>query len=829
MIPTLQRMRRAVVTALVALSGACLPSPAEALASPAGLARYVEPLAGTMPGAHTFGGGHNYPGATVPFGMVQWSPDTSPADRNGTGGYDYRDHHLKGFGLTHLSGAGCELYGDFPFLPTTEPMLDSPAQPGDGLEGKYRPGFSHGTERARPGYYSVRLNPAHGGGIDVELTATTRAGVGRFTFPPSPHASVLINAGGSEQPDDLASVQIRPQSNEIDGTASSGLFCGQRPRYRVYFAAVFNRRFDAYGTWRDGSLAPGSTAATDSQGPPQNPAISADAGAYATFDTRKSRAVVAKVGISFVSVAGARANLRAETNGAGFGAIASRARRSWNRSLGRIRVEGGSRRNLEMFYTALYHALLAPRTFSDVGGAYPGMDGQIHRAHGRIQYADFSGWDIYRSEIQLLSILVPRRASEMIRSLLADAAESGCLPRWPYANGQSMTMVGDSADPIIASAAAFGADSFGTGAALAAMVRGATTECASANGEYLQRQGLAEYLRHGYVPYDLDTRTRNANSLFGSPQAVWGSAATSLEYAIDDFAIAQFAARAHHDRATYRAFIRRSGTWRRLYDPGSGLIEPRYASGAFPSPYDNRSGAGFVEGNSYQYTWMVPHDPAGLIRAMGGPARAAARLDRFTRSLNGSVGGTHTDHALLGNEPTLHVPWLYDWSRRPYRTQAVVRRALLGLYRPAPDGYPGNDDLGTLSAWYVFGALGLYPEVPGVGLLAIGSPLFRRAEVRLPQRRRAVITAAAVGRRRPRRGSSRRVALSPESTPYVRGLRLNGRPYGRPWTSYCALARGARLSFELGRRPDRRWGASRKAAPPSFGPQAPMPSSACGP
>jgi predicted alpha-1,2-mannosidase len=822
-------MRRARTTILTATIGFVLLTPAAAAGD---YAAHVDPFAGTRPGPGTFGGGHNFPGAAAPFGMVQWSPDTTPAAPH-SGGYDHRDNHVSGFSLTHLSGAGCALYGDFPFLPTTEPLTSSPAKAGSsGLDGQFQPGFSHADERARPGLYATRLNPSRGADIGVALTATTRTGTARFSFPANPHSSVLINAGGSAQPDDFAAVAVDPGRREISGAASSGLFCGQRPRYRVYFAAVFDRRFDAYGTWQDGALDRGGLAAEDSQSPPQNPRRSAQAGAFASFDTRGSGVVTVRVGVSFVSVAGARANLAAESEGAGFASIASRARRDWNRALGRVRVGGGPERLLGTFYTALYHAFLAPRTFNDVTGEYPGMDGAIHRARGRTQYADFSGWDVYRSEIPLLALLVPERAAEMMRSLLADAEQSGCLPRWSYAAGQSMTMVGDSADPILAAAAAFGAGGFDQQAALAAMVRGATQPCRSANGEYLQRQGLAQYLALGYVPFDVDTNTRNANSIYGSPEDVWGSAATTLEYAVDDFAIAQLAARSRHDHSTYRAFMRRSANWQRLYDPASGMIEPRYADGGFPRPYDNLKGGGFVEGNSAQYTWMVPHDPAGLIARMGGVERAAARLDRFLRELNGGPGGTHTDHALLGNEPTLQTPWLYDWMRRPYRTQAAVRRALLGLYDASPDGYPGNDDLGTLSAWYVFGALGIYPEVPGVGMLAIGSPLFARAEIRLPHRRRALILASAQqvttvgrGKRRHRRVT----ALNPSAAPYVQSLRLDGHAYERPWITYCALARGATLAFRLGPHPNRRWGAGAAAVPPSFGPRRPMPKVACVP
>jgi predicted alpha-1,2-mannosidase len=785
----------------LALAGAALADPAA----------HVDVFAGTMPGPRTFGGGHNYPGAALPFGMVQWSPDTTPAAPH-SGGYDYRDHHVSGFSLTHLSGAGCALYGDFPFVPTTEALTESPTpSAGEGLAGRFEPGFSHRGESGAPGYYAVQLRPRRGGPVGVALTATTRTGFGRFTFPRTPHASVLINAGGSAQPDDEASVQLDPSRREITGSARSGLFCGQRPRYKVYFAARFGRAFAASGTWTEGRLEPGGEVATDTQAPPQNPKVTARAGAYATFDTRRDRTVTVRVGISFVSVAGARAALRAESDGHGFGAIRTAARQRWDDALGKVRVGGGSARDVRTFYTALYHALLAPRTFDDVGGDYVGMDGAVHRVRGRTQYADFSGWDVYRTEIELLALIEPRRASDMVQSLIADAEQSGCLPRWPYANGQSMTMVGDSADPLIAAAAAFGADHFDRAAALAAMLRGATAPCESANGEYVERQGLASYLKLGWVPFDEDTNTRNANSIYGSPGVVWGSAATTLEYAIDDFAIAQFAARSGvgvgegEADSTYAEFIRRAANWRNLFDPATGLVEPRFAGGAFPDPYDALEGGGFVEGNAAQYTWMVPQDPAGLFRRMGGQAEAAARLDNFLRVLNAGAGGTHTDHALLGDEPTLGTPWLYDWLRRPWKTQTAVRRGLR-LFSPSPAGYPGNDDLGTLSAWYVFGALGMYPAQPGTGTLALGSPLFGRAEVRLAGGHRLTITGGK---------------------PYVDSLRLNGRPHERPWASFCELARGGTLAFETGAHATR-WG-QKGQLPPSYGPATPAPKDSCAP
>src|SRR5262245_55321877 len=268
------------------------------------LAARVDPFAGTRPGPGTFGGGHNFPGATLPFGMVQWGPDTTPSAPH-SGGYDHRDNHIRGFGLTHLSGAGCALYGDFPFLPTTEPIDSSPAAARGGLDGRFQPGFSHREEAAWPGFYEVRLNPVRGADIDVALTATTRTGMARFEFPASRHASVLVDAGGSAQPNDFAAVSVDPARREIAGTASSGHFCGQRPRYRVYFAAVFDRRFATSGTWRGDSLDPDGRAAEDSREPAANPRGTARAGAYASFDTRRDRTVTARVGISFVSIEGA--------------------------------------------------------------------------------------------------------------------------------------------------------------------------------------------------------------------------------------------------------------------------------------------------------------------------------------------------------------------------------------------------------------------------------------------------------------------------------------------------------------------------------------------
>jgi predicted alpha-1,2-mannosidase len=364
-------------------------------------------------------------------------------------------------------------------------------------------------------------------------------------------------------------------------------------------------------------------------------------------------------------------------------------------------------------------------------------------------------------------------------------------------------MVGDPADPIIAGAWALGARHFDVGEALAAMVKGATQTGTSPNASYVERQGLADYLRLGWVPHDgTESSSGATTTMFGDTAGVWASASTTLEYAVADFAVARVAAAAG-DRATYRTFMRRSAGWRHLYNPASGYLEPRYASGAFKEGLDLLGGEGFAEGDAPQYTWMVPFDPAGLFAQLGGRRAAAARLDRHLEKLN---EGPRSPNAFLGNEPELGVPWLYDWLGQPWKTQRVVRRAIRTLFDDSPAGYPGNDDLGTMSAWYVFGALGLYPAVPGTDVLALASPLFPDTVIHLAGGDVHVVAPAASA-----------------DTPYVRRLTVGRRRHGRPWLSLDAIACGARLRFDLTAEPEPRWGAGRRHAPPSFGAGSPFP------
>ena len=739
-------------------------------------ASLVNPLVGTAIGAPAIGqaagAGNTVPGAATPFGMVQWSPDTLPTAAQRTGGYAYEDDRLKGFSLTHISGVGCPVYGDAPFLPVPRAVTRVPDVERDA------PRFSHRHEHAEPGSYALITRD----GVRTDLTATARSGAGRFTFPARRRASVLVNAGGSAAADDAARLRVDPARREISGIVASGAFCASHNTYRLHWVARFSRPFASSGTWRGDRLSPGGRTARAAPAP-------ARAGAYASWDTRRTRTVEVRVGVSFTDLAGARRNLT-ESAGKPLARVRRSARRAWNAALSSARVAGGRRADRQTFTTALYHSLLHPNVFSDVDGRYAGMDGKVHRlARGRVQYANVSGWDIYRTEIPLLAMIAPRRAAGIADSLVRDARESGCLPRWPVANGQTSVMVGDPSAPIITSASALGARDFDRRAALRALVRGGTRTCRTREG-YVEREELAAYLRLGWVPHE---RSGDGFAHVYTPSLPWGSVSTTLEYALADFGIGRLAA-SLGDRANATRFARRGRNWRHVIDPATERATPRFGNGDFLSGVVPASSDGFAEGTAEQYTWFVPQDPAGLIGRVGGKVAARKRLDSFFSAINAGPGSSQ---AYLGNEPTLSTPWLYHWVGRPDRTESVVRRALLGLYSPTPAGLPGNDDAGTMSAWWVLAALGLYPPVPGDDLMLVGAPLFPRAALRTAH---GTVRISAPGATRGR--------------PYVRTLSVNGRASTRSWLRWAALRGGATVRVGVAATPSSAWG---RGAPPSPG------------
>ncbi len=777
-----------VVTVVVAAS-ACSSSgshaaararaAAPAVATAASLSALVDPFVGTGVGGKAVGHINTSPAAVVPFGMLQWGPDTSP-HRAAGGGYTFGDTALSGFSLTHLSGPGCPALGDVPILPTVGSLGASPESSTDR--------FDHAHERAAPGRYAVDLGSP---GVKVALAATTRTGLAQFTFPSTPAANLLFKVADSAVPAARAHAQV-VGNDEITGTVVSGNFCDTPGTYTLAFDAVFDRPFRTTATWQGGVLRPGGRTG---DGPHSGVAVS--------FDTRTDHTVAVKVGISFVNVAGARANLAAENRGWSLDAVERAATARWDAMLGRMRVDGGTAAQRTTFYSALYHSLLHPNVFDDVNGRYAGFDGKVHVARGYTQYANFSGWDVYRSEIPLLATIAASETGDMMRSLLADRDQSGWLPKLPYTDVETAEMNGDSADPILAEAYAFGVRGFDARAALAAMVKGATTVGTGAGWD-VERQDLDEYLEQGWVEAGRRDRTSLDYSIGGSE---------TLEYAVDDYAIAQLAG-ALGDTGVARTFLARAANWRHLFDPATRYLAARDANGQFPagpafqvSPLPGIGQDGWEEGNSIQYTWSVPQDLRGLFDLMGGNAAAVAKLDTFFTALNSS---RKEPYDWAGNEPALGIPWEYDYAGAPWRTQDVVRRIVTQLYAPTPNGEPGNDDLGAMSSWYVWAAIGMYPETPGRAELVLGSPLFPQVTVQLAHGTTITIDA-------PQASAANRYVrhLSVTGIAVPAGCATGG-AYACPWLPASTMATGARLTFTLSNLPSTRWGSASGAAPPSM-------------
>jgi predicted alpha-1,2-mannosidase len=749
-----------------------------------GPANLVDPMDGTAIGATNPGNVSEYPGASVPFGMVQFSPDTSPDRGVTTGsGYDYADNSISGFSLTHLSGDGCAIYGDVPILPLVGTL---PADPDNATQP-----FSHADETASAGNYAVRLDagtPSET--VGVRLTATTRTALGAFSFPAGSAGAdnLLFKVGDSADGSTASQVRLIG-TDALSGSVTSGDFCGIPGNYTVYFTANFSQSFVAGGTWRNDVVGSQHSCVSTT---------SAGCGAWVTFRSPK---VLVKVGISFVSAAGAAANLRDEDPGWNLQKTSRAATAEWNGLLSRAAVSGGSITRRRVFYTALYHSLLFPSVFSDDDGRYMGFDHKVHRLpRGQVQYSNISECDIYRTEVPLLATLLPEPTSQMIQSLLRDASQTkgGYLPKWVIADNDASEWDGDSVDPIIADAYAYGARQFDVREALTAMVHGATVP---ANGLIIERENLQQYVSQGWVPqltYDLTS----------FPYTDGGS--ETLEYSVDDFAISQLAD-ALDEKGVAATFATRAQNWENLFDPATGYLAARTADGSFPpgpafQPASSAAQAqgiaqeGFEEGNAVQYTWAVPQNLAGLFGLMGGDGVAVTKLNTFFTQINAT---RYAPYDWAGNEPSMSVPYDYDYAGEPWATESVVRRIMTALYPLAPAGEPGEDDLGALSSWYVWSALGLYPETPGVADLAMTSPLF--PEARVTEGNGHSITVIATH--------------APDRFIEKAHLALGSGPsqvWDKPWIPASALGENATLSVELGARPDKGWGAAAADAPPSF-------------
>ncbi|QGW63724.1 glycoside hydrolase family 92 protein [Lysobacter soli] len=754
-----------------------------ALALASGLAAAATPGAGAKayasvdPFIGTGGEGHTFPGATVPFGMVQLSPDTQIKSRKeGYGwaaGYRYDDHTIVGFSHTHFSGTGHSDLGDVLVMPIAgEVKLErgDVDKPGSG----YTSRFDHKDERAEPGYYAVTLQDY---GIRAELTASPRVGVHRYTFPKGKPAHVLVDLRTSmyDYPGKVqwSRLRLRP-----DGTLTGFRETrGWAPGRQLYFAMRFSKPVSGqqfHDTEENvvykGFPPPGE------KDPRQRAQIEGRqlVGAL-DFAAAQGESMIVKVAISPVSEEGAIANLDAEVPGFDFDAVRADAKAQWTQALSALDVDAPEpmRRSV---YTALYHTLMGPSLFMDVDGRYRGPDNAVHQAKGFTNYSTFSLWDTYRALHPLLTIVQPeQRTNDFVNSLLASrrASAYGVLPVWAFHGLETWCMIGYHAVPVIADAYMKGIRGYDANEALDAMV---------ASASYGPYDGIAQYMQLGYVPIDEEGE----------------AASKTLEYAFDDWTIWRMAGEMGRDDVA-KQFGKRAANWQHAFDESTGFMRARKRDGSFREPFDpSASGYGtdYTEGNAWQYSWYVPQDVAGLAAAHGGEDKLLARLDAvFDAKVDPKIFEHMEDITGLigwyahGNEPSHHVAYLYAYAGQPWRTQARLGNIMKTQYAPRPDGLAGNDDLGQMSAWYVFTALGFYPVAPGSNEYVIGRPFMPRATLNLPNGKRFTVIADGLD----------------DAHLYIGTATLNGKPLERAFLRHDEIMAGGELRFTMQAQPNKTW------------------------
>lgn len=778
--PTLDRRLLIVFAATAMLaSGAASAAPTKSAAERAYAA--VDPFIGTG------GEGHTYPGATVPFGMVQLSPDTRIQPREKAygwaAGYRYDDSSIVGFSHTHFSGTGHSDLGDILLMPFTgDPGLErgDPEKPRSGYASRFR----HDDEKAEPGYYAVTLDDYK---VRAELTTSARVGVHRYAFPRGTDAKVLLDMRTSmyDYPGKVLWSRVRVRA---DGTVTGFRETrGWAPGRQLYFAMRFSRPLSGHAlhnTEQDivykGFPPPGE------KDPAQRAQIEGRQ-LVGTFAFGKLDApLVVKVAISPVSEAGAIANLDAEVADFDFDRVRAQAKQEWTQALSVLDIDAPEHARRSA-YTALYHTMLGPTLFMDADGQYRGSDNAVHRAEGFTNYSTFSLWDTYRALHPLLTLVQPeKRNSDFVNSMLAHHEHSpyGMLPVWSFHGLEDWCMIGYHAVPVIADAYVKGIRGFDADKALKAMVETAN---------YGPYDGIAQYRELGYVPIDEEGE----------------AASKTLEYAFDDWTIARMA-QAMGKADVAATFDTRAGNWRNAFDKDTGFMRARKRDGSFRTPFDpSASGYGtdYTEGNAWQYSWYVPQDVAGLAAVHGGSDKLLARLDDvFNAKVDPSIFAHMEDITGLigwyahGNEPSHHVAYLYSYAGQPWRTQARLKQIMDTQYADRPDGLAGNDDVGQMSAWYVFTALGFYPVAPGSGEYILGRPFLPKTAMRLPNGKRFTIVADGLDDRHT----------------YVGSVSLNGKPLQRTFLRHDEILAGGELRFNMQAEPNKDWPGQGAQAPYSM-------------
>ena len=672
--------------------------------------------------------GYLYPGATYPYGMVQFTPSY----------FSKRS----GFVINQLSGGGCEHMGNFPTFPVKGKLKMSP----DNIL-NYRINVSE--EKGHAGYYEAMVQED----IKAKLTVTERTGMASYEYPADQqYGTIIIGGGISATPIEQAAIVITAP-NKCEGYAEGGNFCGLRTPYKVYFVAEFDTDAFETGTWKREELMPNTTFAEGEY-----------SGVYFTFDVNKKKNIQYKIGVSYVSVENARENLKAENAEWDFQKIQNQAEAKWNHYLGMIEVEGTNPDRTTQFYTHLYRSFIHPNVCSDVNGEYMGADFRVHKSRSK-HYTSFSNWDTYRTQTALIAMLAPEETSDIVMSHYLFAEQSGGgFPRWVLANIETGVMQGDPTPILVANAYAFGARNYDPRTLLRTMRYGAEVPGANSQG-VLTRPGLEQYLEKGY--YD---------------------ASILLEYTSSDFAIGRFALQACNDEPVCNWYTQRAMNWKNLFNKETGWLQSRNEDGSW-----KRYDADWRESTYKNYFWMVPYDLQGLIDSIGGKEAAEKRLDEMFRRLDASYGD---EWFASGNEPSFQIPWIYNWAGAPYKAQQVIRRILNEQYSSRVNGLPGNDDLGSMGAWYVFASIGLFPEIPGVGGFSVNSPVFRKIVLHLPEG--DVI-----------------IKGGDEKKEYIHSLSLDGKKMEGTWIDWSDLYRGATLEYKLSGKPDKTWGT--RIAPPSYG------------
>lgn len=734
------------------------------------LVQYVKPIIGTQRMGHT------YPGATVPFGMVQLSPetDTPSYELNGKynpdvykycAGYQYDDKTIVGFSHTHFSGTGHSDLGDFLIMPTVGALKLNPGtadKPGSG----YRSAFSHANEVSEANYYKVKLDESN---ITAEMTTSARVGFHQYTFPKSDQSHIILDlmAGIYNYPDKTVwtYVKILNDSTLVGYRQTNGW---ARTR-TLYFAMAFNKKFTQYGFKKyEKRQVYGGFWGKFNQSKNFPEIAGKQIRAYFDFKTEADEKIKIKFALSPVSMDGAMANMQAEVPGWDFDKVKTDGQALWETALEKITVSGSVAKKQD-FYTAMYHTMINPTMYMDVDGQYKGIDQNIHKADGFTNYTTFSLWDTYRALHPLFNIIEPQRNADMVKSMLLhyDQSPEHMLPVWSNSGNENWCMSGYHSVSVLADAVVKGNAPFDANKALDAAV---------ATARHRNYEGIGEYIDKGYIP---DEKTGV-------------SVSNTLEYAYDDWAIAQMAKKLDK-MDIYNEFIKRSENYKNVYDPAVGFMRPKLANGTFRAKFDPLStiNEGFIEGNSWNYTLFAPQDPEGLIKLMGGDKRFVRYLDSlFTMELPDKYFAETEDitrdgiigNYVHGNEPSHHVAYLYNWTDKPWKTQERIRMILNRMYKPTPDGLGGNDDTGQMSAWYIFSTLGFYPVAPASNDYAIGSPAINGAVIQVGGGKIFTIN----------------VKNQSEKNVYIQKMVLNGKPLTGLSITHQDIMAGGEITFFMG-------------------------------